>query len=45
MSDPRPYERIKELAHIVVENCCHYSNNTSDLNAHSPLDGDYNLDD
>ncbi|XP_003702430.1 protein zer-1 homolog [Megachile rotundata] len=48
-SDPRPYERIKKLAHIVVENCCRYtldiSSNTSDMNARSLIDGDYNLDD
>ncbi|XP_043257797.1 protein zer-1 homolog [Colletes gigas] len=29
MSDPRPYERIKELAHFVIENCYH-SNNSND---------------
>ncbi|KZC13951.1 Protein zer-1 like protein [Dufourea novaeangliae] len=28
MSDPRPYERIKALAHFVVVNCCHYSSNS-----------------
>ncbi|CAL7944872.1 unnamed protein product [Xylocopa violacea] len=41
ISDPRPYERIKELAHIVIENCCHYSSNSNDMNIDSPLDEDY----
>ncbi|KAK1128638.1 hypothetical protein K0M31_003096 [Melipona bicolor] len=41
ISDPRPYERIKELAHIVIENCSHYSSNSNDMNVHSPLDEDY----
>lgn len=41
ISDARPYERIKELAHIVIENCSHYSSNSNDMNVHSPLDEDY----
>lgn len=41
ISDPRPYERIKELAHIVIENCSRYSSNSNDMNVHSPLDEDY----
>lgn len=38
VSDPRPYERIKELAHIVIENCCQFSSNSNDMNA---IDEDY----
>ncbi|CAK9810135.1 Protein zer-1 homolog [Anthophora quadrimaculata] len=41
ISDSRPYERIKELARIVIENCYYYSNNTNYTNDHSPLDEDY----
>lgn len=43
--DSRPYERIKELAHYVIENCCHYNSHSDDVNvSHSALDAEYNLD-
>ncbi|XP_031838773.1 protein zer-1 homolog isoform X2 [Nomia melanderi] len=29
ISDPRPYESIKELAHSVIDNCCHYIRSTN----------------
>ncbi|XP_043505625.1 protein zer-1 homolog [Polistes fuscatus] len=41
----RPYERIKELATIVIENCCQDSSHSNDgnyLQAHS--DAEYSLD-
>lgn len=50
-SDSRPYERIKKLAHIVVENCCRYtldiSSNTNDMSGYSLhlIDRGYNLED
>lgn len=45
ISDPRPYERIKELAHFVIENCCHYSSNSNSNDTNElPLDGEYGLD-
>ncbi|XP_076231127.1 protein zer-1 homolog [Calliopsis andreniformis] len=45
LTDPRPYKRIKELAHCVVENCCHYSinSNANDTNESSIHEG-YGLD-
>lgn len=43
--DPRPYERIKELANYVIENCCNYDCHSDDVNvSHSSLDAEYSLD-
>lgn len=43
--DPRPYERIKELANYVIENCCHYDNHSDDVSvSHPSLDAEYSLD-
>ncbi|XP_071563847.1 protein zer-1 homolog [Temnothorax nylanderi] len=45
IEDPRPYERIKELANLVIENCCQYESHSDDVNvSHSALDAEYSLD-
>ncbi|KAL0133150.1 hypothetical protein PUN28_000719 [Cardiocondyla obscurior] len=45
IADPRPYERIKELANLVIENCCQYESHSDVCNvSHSALDAEYNLD-
>lgn len=45
IADSRPYERIKELANLVIENCCQYESHSDDVNvSHSALDAEYNLD-
>jgi len=45
IADPRPYERIKELANLVIENCCQYESHSDDVNvSHSALDAEYSLD-
>lgn len=39
--DPRPYERIKELANNVIENCSNYNNHSDDPNvSHSVIDAE-----
>lgn len=40
IADSRPYERIKELANLVIENCCHYESHSDDGDVHSALDAD-----
>jgi hypothetical protein len=40
IADSRPYERIKELANLVIENCCHYESHSDDGDIHSALDAD-----
>jgi hypothetical protein len=45
IADSRPYERIKELANLVIENCCQYESHSDDVNvSHSALDAEYSLD-
>lgn len=45
IADSRPYERIKELANLVIENCCQYESHSDDVNvSHSVLDAEYSLD-
>lgn len=45
IADPRPYERIKELANLVIENCYQYETHSDDVNvSHSALDPEYSLD-
>lgn len=45
IADSRPYERIKELANSVIENCCQYESHSDDVNvSHSSLDAEYSLD-
>ncbi|XP_012530161.1 protein zer-1 homolog [Monomorium pharaonis] len=45
IKDSRPYERIKELANLVIENCCQYESHSDDGNvSHSALDAEYSLD-
>ncbi|KAL6258863.1 protein zer-1 homolog isoform X2 [Pogonomyrmex barbatus] len=45
IADPRPYERIKELANLVIENCCQYKSHSDNVNVfHSALDAEYSLD-
>ncbi|XP_018366887.1 PREDICTED: protein zer-1 homolog [Trachymyrmex cornetzi] len=42
IADSRPYERIKELANLVIENCCQYESHSDDVNvSHSVLDSEY----
>lgn len=43
--DPRPYERIKELASLVIEHCQHYEDLCDDINVSpSALEAEYNMD-
>lgn len=44
IADPRPYERIKELASLVIENCYQYETHSDDVNVSSALDPEYSLD-
>ncbi|XP_053995364.1 protein zer-1 homolog [Hylaeus anthracinus] len=45
MSDPRPYERIKELAHFVIQNCCHSNNSNDTYEYQSSVNVEYGLGD
>ncbi|XP_076664513.1 protein zer-1 homolog [Andrena cerasifolii] len=45
ISHPKPYHRIKELAHFVVKNCCNYSINSKYMDdLQSSMDEEYGLD-